>query len=116
MKLALILAALAASVPIAHAEPRAGYVDTARAFASATLPVRLFAELAADKQTKDGEVNAAIDAFKKGKPAEQEALRQKAIGLDKMDSADLKKHDEETRAAVRKALTDALDRMRVDRH
>jgi Skp family chaperone for outer membrane proteins len=117
MKLAIILATLALSAPFAHAgEPKSGFVDTARVYATATAPVRLFGELAADKQTKDNEVSSAVDAFNKAKPAEREALRRKAVDLDKMDGADLKKHDEETRATVRKALTDALARLRVSRH
>lgn len=117
MKLALILATLVLSAPLARAgDPKSGFVDTARVFAVATAPVRLFAELAADKQTKDNEVSAAVDAFQKGKPADREALRQKAISLGKMDQDDLKKHDEETRATVRKALTDVLDRLRAEHH
>jgi Skp family chaperone for outer membrane proteins len=117
MKIALILATLALSASLAHAgEPKTGFVDTARVFSVATAPVRLFGELAADKQTKDGEVSAAIEAFNKGKPTEREALRQKVISLDKINNDDLKKHDEETLAAVRKALAAAIDRLRADRH
>lgn len=117
MKLALILATLVLFAPLARAgEPKSGFVDTARVFAVAAAPVRLFAELATDKQTKDGEVSAAVDAFQRGKPAEREALRQKAIGLGKMDQDDFKKHDEETRATVRKALADVLDRLRSEHH
>lgn len=117
MKTTLILAVLLAIPATAHAaDPKTGFVDTARVFASATMPVRLFGELAADKQTKDGEISAAVDAFQKGKPAERETLRQNAVTLGKMNNDDLKKHDGETRAAVHKALVDAMSRMRADRH
>lgn len=117
MKLTFAVFLLALCGSAAHAgEPKSGFVDTARVFMAATAPVRLFGELAADKQTKDGEISAAVDAFQKGKPSEREALRQKAIALEKMNSDDLKKHDDETRAAVRKALADALNVLRANRH
>ncbi|HVZ88099.1 MAG TPA: hypothetical protein VHG72_14095 [Polyangia bacterium] len=115
MKLALTLTLLCSLSGVARAET-IGYVDTTRVNATATEPVRLLGELQRDQRTKNGENQAAIAAFQRGNPAEQEGLRQKAIALMKLNADDLKKEADETDAKLRKPLVDVLARLRSAHH
>jgi len=118
VKLAIILAALLAPLA-AHAAPARdtiGFVDTTRVYATATEPVRLLGEVAADQQTKQGELNAAIWAMQKAKPAEQSVFREKAVAISKMNADDLKKHADQVDADLRKRVADVLVRLRSEHH
>ncbi len=120
MKLTLALFALLALAPAARAETLA-FVDTGRVYAESTEWQRLSGELQSDDQAKKAEVSAAVAAFQKAqaakaKPAELQALQQKAITLNKMDSDDLAKHEKESRAAFRKHLSDVTAKLEAERH
>lgn len=115
MKLVLILATLALAAPVAHGETFA-FVDPVRVDVESTEWQRVWAEIQGDKTTKDREIEAAIEAARKAKPADAQAQAVKAQKLAKMDQEDLSAHQKTARAAFEKRRAEIGAALEREKH